>query len=209
MRQKKVFFIIILIMIICSSTIVWAAVDIVVNGSFSDWNDKPSLTDPTGDEISAKDIKIVKWYPDNVDGNLYLYAERLTHSNTDWSFSVYLTGDLGARRADIVYKRASSSVNVQLYDSRNTRIWNASGKWGDSKNVGTKVEFYIPLSEIVSTTQGGYQVDTYFLSGTDRVPNQGVITISSVSTAPIIMVTGAIVLNVLLVLLIRKYRVIT
>jgi hypothetical protein len=207
MKQKKIFFAITLIFIIISSSAVWAEVDIALNGSFSAWNDKPSLSDPTGDEISRNDIKIVKWYPNNVNGNLYLYAERLSHNNTDWSFSVYLTGDLGDKRADVSYKRASSSVTVQLYDPNNRRIWSASGKWGDSKNIGTKVEFYIPLSEVVSTTAGGYQIDTYFESQTDFAPDTGVITISSVSTAPIIIVTGAIVVNVLFVMFKRKHKV--
>ena len=207
MKRKSVFITIVLILVICFSTVVWAAVDIVLNGSFTDWADKPSLTDPTGGIASGIDIKMVQWYPDNVNGNLYLYAERLAHNNTDWDFTVYLTGDLGTRRAEISYRRANSTVVVQVYDSTNKRILNTSGKWGDSKNVGTKVEFSIPLAMLVSTTTGGYQINIYIESGTDRAPDAGVITISSVSTAPIIMVTGAIVLNVLFVAYRRKYRV--
>lgn len=209
MKKKGLVIITAIIFIMLFPSVAWAETGIVLNGTFTDWSDKPYLSDPNSDESAIRDIVAVKWYPNNTEGNLYFYTERLgSGGKTDWSYTVYLSGDLGAKKADIYYKYSNGTVNVSLYDSSNSRIWSASGRWADMKNPGTKVEFYIPLSYLVSTTTGGYEISAYFRSGNDYVPNEGAITISSVSTAPVFIVTAVISLNVIFVVIRRKHKVI-
>jgi hypothetical protein len=207
MKQKRVVFALIFIFTMLYQSIVWAEVDIVLNGSFSDWEDKPALLDEVGDESSGRDIEEVKWYPDNTKGYLYFYARRSNSGNMDWNYSVYLAGDLGERRADINYKRSNTTITVNLYNAYNTRLWYTSGRWGDFKNPGTKTEFYIPLSQLVSTPEAGYELAATFQSRNDIIPDDGAITISSVSTGPIIIVLGVVLANVLLAVYIRKKKV--
>lgn len=209
MNKKVLFIINVLILIIFSYSTVKAATGIMLDGSFTDWINMPSLADPAKDEVARNDIVTVKWYPDNTSGNLYLYAMRLASGNSDWRFNVFLTGDLGQMQVSIYYKRLNRSVNVSLYNSKNNRVWSASGKWGDLKNPGTRVEFYVPLSYIVSTPNGGYQISTSFKSGNDNVPDQGYITISSVSTGPVFIIIGIILSNVTFMLFRRRRRVAT
>jgi hypothetical protein len=92
--------------------------------------------------------------------------------------------------ADVSYKRVNQNVNVTLYDSNRTRVWSGSGRWGETRTPGRRVEFKIPLTYIVSNIVSGYQIDMYFRSGKDRVPDSDVIRISSVSTYPVYTIIG-------------------
>lgn len=207
MVNKKIILINVALLIIFFKYTIFAITGITLDGSFNDWSDKPSLSDTVGDEAVNYDIITVKWYPDDTAGNLYFYSERSASANSDWSFTTYLSGDLGAFQENVSYKRVNGTVSLRLYNSSNTQVWSASGKWGDIKTPGTKLEFYVPLSYIVSTTNGGYQINASFKSSNDNVPDQGSITISSVSTGPVFIISGVILINLILIIIKRKYKV--
>lgn len=186
-----------------------AASGITLDGNYSDWSDKPYLNDTVGDEYSYNDIVTVRWYPDNTAKRLYFYLERKASNYSNWSSTVYLKGENGVYSADIYYSYNNGNVNVYLYDSSNRLVWSVKGKWGDVKSPGTRLEFYLPLSYLVSSTTAGYQIAVYFSSSYDDAPDLGDITISSVSTGPVVMVSGVVALNIIIIIIIRKKRKVT
>lgn len=206
MKYKRKISVMILTLFIQSCIIVSAATDIVLDGSFADWSDKPSLADPQNDEAARNDITMVKWYPDNDNGNLYLYAERNRNTTADWYFSAYLQGGSEEKIADVYFYAKPKKVDVYLYNSRGRQVWRASGKWARDTSTNTQVEFYIPLSQLVGTTSGGYEIEMYFESGYDYAPDDGVITISSIGTGPILIVSSIIILNLLYLTIKRKCK---
>lgn len=162
-------------------------IGITLDGAFADWTDKPYLSDRTRDESAENDLVTVRWYPDRTNGNLYLYAERLgANKHQDWTFTVSLRGDKGSITLVVDYKVTSGQVNVRAYDLSFRQLWAAKGKWGDEKESGKRVEFYVPLTYLTDTTVGGYEIKMAVYSGIDRVPDHGFILISTASTFPLI-----------------------
>jgi len=241
-------FLIVIAVMLCpifSSFPVYAS-GIGLDGDFEDWDDKPELNDPMGDEIPSKDIVLVKWHPDAGEGNVYFYCERSArsdkkdkkneekeledeygiydenfdeneHGDNDiyndvrnnylnnnmrfayWVFYVNFLSELGKRQARVFYHPPSRRVVVLLFGAQNELLWSAHGKWGDKKNIARRVEFYVPVSYLAVSIQSGFSVDLFYLSGRDRAPDSGFITISTISTFPyatvmvlsILTITGA------------------
>ena len=202
---------------------------IVLDGDFGDWDNKPELDDPLGDEIPSKDIILVKWHLDAGEKNVYFYCERSAGSdkkdeknkssdmeygifdeNFDennfsgseiyndirnnyingnmrfayWVFTLDFSSELGKRRAYVFYHPASRMVAVLLLNEWKELIWSAYGKWGDKKNIARRAEFYVPVSYLAVSIQSGFNIDLFYLSGRDRAPDSGYITISTISTFP-------------------------
>ncbi|MDP4092063.1 MAG: hypothetical protein Q8920_01730 [Bacillota bacterium] len=213
-------FIIVIFVVICILYVpipVMAASGITLDGNFSDWADKPSLSDPKGDESSFMDMVNMKWYPDSSAGNLYLYCERQQGSGnntkgnskekdlkyddlykdiignfnsnsykyTYWLFSANFKTDSGNRTAYVFYHPYTRWVIVLLLNEKGQYLWSTGGLWGDDENTANRVGFYIPLSQLASSTKSGYQVELYYQSGRDRAPDSGYITISTISTFPV------------------------
>jgi hypothetical protein len=214
MKLKRILiFIIALLLVLLPYVSSIAASGILLDGSFNDWEDKPSLVDKLGDETPSKDIATVKWFPDASEENLNFYVERLSgvddnkpNKFEDWKLSVFLTGDLGVKRADITYYPSSRFVEVTLYDSYNRYLWSEKGKWGDDKDPGTRIEFMVPFQYIVSSIKSGYQISAYFQSGNDRSPDDGIISISTVSTFPVQTMFGVFIVCLVLFLLYKKRK---
>lgn len=165
------------------------ASEISLNGNFDDWSGKPQLNDAPGDEAAFNDFSQVKWFPDNSEGKLFLYCERLAGSEKkgnkdDWNVTVNFTTEMGNRRAYVLYHPSSRIVSVTLLDADGHFIWSAEGKWGEDKGSAKRIEFYVPLSYLVNSMKSGYQFNMLFTSGNDRVPDNGAVTVSSVSTFP-------------------------
>lgn len=184
---------------------------IIPDGSFDDWDDKPALTDKQADETASKDLISVKWYPDTSSGSLYFYAERLsgvdedkTNQFEDWNLNLFLSGDRGERKATIDFHPPSQYVDVTLYDENGEYLWSEKGKWGDDKDFGTRIEFGIPFEYIVSSITSGYQVSAYFESQNDRLPNDGIISISTISTFPAQTMFAVVIVCLSLFVIFRK-----
>jgi hypothetical protein len=96
-------------------------IDIVLDGSFDDWSDKPVVTDKTGDGIEANDIVDTRWYANTIENRLYIYLSSYKKSST-WTVDVYITGDLGTRRATAIYSSKSEMVTLSLYDDKNNYL---------------------------------------------------------------------------------------
>lgn len=212
MRLKCICIVIIMILfIVMPFTLSSAASGITLDGSFNDWTDKPTLDDKHGDEIPSQDLICVKWYPDISNGSLYFYAERLSgvdenksNQYEDWELNVFLSGDKDQRKATIDFHPPSQFVQVTLYDSKGKYLWSEKGKWGDGKDPGTRIEFEIPLGYIVSSITSGYQVSSYFTSGSDRAPDEGIISISTISTFPLQTMFGVGIVCLVLFVIFRK-----
>lgn len=112
-----------------------------------------------------------------------------------WFLSADFSSELGNRKAYILYHPPSRRVFVLLFDISNLYIWSANGKWGENKKTARRIEFYVPLSALVSSTTGGYQVDLSFASGGDRIPDSGTIKISTISTFPWPAAAAAVLLS--------------
>lgn len=160
--------------------------DIILDGKFLDWLNKPKFKDPWNDEEPLYDILQARWHPDTITNRLYLYFHTQP-SYEDWEFNIYLNGDIGLRRANVYVKSANKNVKLTLYDEKNKYLWSARGKWSNRAkhtNGFTRVEMYIPIDYLVSSTVSGYQIDIYSQSRNDRVPDNGYITVSTISTLP-------------------------
>lgn len=113
-----------------------------------------------------------------------------------WFLTADFSSDRGSRKAYILYHPPSRRVFVLLFDNGLHYLWSANGKWGDNKDSAKRIEFYVPLRELVSSVEGGYEVDLYFECGNDTVPDTGVITISTISTFPRFTAGAAAILAV-------------
>ena len=189
----------------------YAATNIALDGNFCDWSDKPYLVDKAGDETPSQDLVLVKWFPDTSSGNLYFYAERLSgkddskhKSFEDWVLNLYIEGELGQRRITVDFHPPSSFVDITLYDNKGNYLWSEKGKWGDDKEPGTRIEFMVPFEDIVSSITSGYQLSAYFVSGTDRVPDNGIISISTISTFAVGNLLGVVIICLALYLVITR-----
>jgi hypothetical protein len=212
MKSKRIFVsLIVLLLILLPTLSVAAAGEITLDGNFDDWTDKPSLADKQGDETPSRDLISVKWFPDISSGNLYFYAERLSgeddskhKSFDDWELNLYIKGDLGLRKLKLDFHPPSHFVDSTLTDEQGLYLWSEKGKWGDDKEPGTRIEFRVPFEYIESSTTSGYQVSAYFESEEDRVPDNGGISISTISTFPIQNLTGVVIVCVALFLIFKR-----
>lgn len=158
---------------------------IVLNGSFGDWAGKPSLSDPQGDEAPALDIGEVRWYPDNDAENLYLYVSNTMDAATGvvprtWKIKFHIQAEGRRFTAQATVNRINRMVSISLLNGSGRQIWAGKGKWTDA--WGKRVECGIPLSRILTSTEGGYEIELHISSGEDSVPDEGAIIISSIST---------------------------
>ena len=103
-----------------------------------------------------------------------------------WYLSANFGSELGDRHAYVLYHPPSRRVIVMLFDEKYRYLWSANGKWGDDKDNAKKIEFFIPLSYLTISAQHGYKVDFSYTSRNDRVPDNGVITIATISSFPLI-----------------------
>jgi len=191
-----------------------SAQDIVLDGTFEDWEDKPGLEDGKGDEVVFYDIQQVKWFMNPEQEQFYLYIEREPlgdrHNNEEdynkqWSVNIFFHTDLGERKAVVTYQPSSMQVEVDFYDEQDKRLWKSKGKWGDVRDSRAAFEFAIPSEEIVGSFITGYDFDFYVESSSDRVPDNGVITVSTVSTFPVMAGGAALAFGMVgLVMYLRK-----
>lgn len=192
MIKKLIGVVLIFILVIGMPSVQGIASGIDLEGQFVDWQDKPYLVDNIKDPAGYQDIVKVGWFPDPKSESLYLYSERRSGSNEDgkgrkfedWDFDVFLQGENGLVNAKVHYHPPSRQVDVRLMDEKGKYLWSVKGKWGEDKDAGQKVEFYIPLNFMVSSTSAGYTFDLYFESGQNRIPGEGTVKISTVSTFP-------------------------
>lgn len=199
MKFKLYVFLIVVFAVFFFSVPKALADNITLDGEFDDWNDKPYIEDHSEDEDIEKDIVMVRWFSDFNDMNLYLYCERLAGYNEndingnrknphaeDWELKVKVNvrGDGGRRRADVSYHPESRRVRINLFDGSGNYLWSAHGKWGDDKYTGERIEFFIPLYYLVESAPGGYEFDIIFVSSSDRTPDSGAVTVSTISSFP-------------------------
>ncbi|HHV98670.1 MAG TPA: hypothetical protein GXX36_03710 [Clostridiaceae bacterium] len=106
-----------------------------------------------------------------------------------WVLDARFSSEKGDRLAVIVYHPPSRKVSVHLYDEDGDYLWSVTGKWGEDKKEGKRIEFYIPFSQLVGSIQSGYFIKLFLRCENDRVPDSGEIIISTVSTFPVLTVT--------------------
>ena len=180
---------------------------IELDGNFVDWESMPDIMDNAGDESPQSDIVSIKWFPDTVSSNLYLYCERLdglvdkknNSKAVDWNFQVNFIAGGNQSIAFVDYHPESKQVTVKLKDEDNKLIWSGKGKWGEDKYTANRVEFYVPLSYITGNIQTGYQFDMSFSSESDRAPDSGFITVSTASTFPWLTAVLLVLWSVLII----------
>jgi hypothetical protein len=104
-----------------------------------------------------------------------------------WLLTAEFSSDLGIgiRRAFICYHPPSRKVHVKLYDENMNYLWSANGRWGEDKNSARRIEFYVPFDQLVGSVESGYQLSLSYTCGTDRLPDNGDIIISTISTFPV------------------------
>lgn len=187
------------------------AQDISLDGTFEDWGDKPSLDDTKNDEMKHNDIYIVKWFADASSKQCFFYIERDPmrskneyNYNHVWTVRLFFNTYQGQKTAVVDYNPDSTMVEVELYDENDRGIWKSKGKWGDPKDTQAAFEFSIPMSELIGSMISGYEFDFYVMSESDRVPDQGVITVSTVSTYPVITAITAFVIAVVGIVLFKR-----
>ncbi|WP_427340120.1 hypothetical protein [Caloranaerobacter sp. DY30410] len=180
MKRKKYIFIGIIFLSLFYSKYAYSET-ITLDGYFNDWKDKPILNDTIRDELPRYDIVKMKWYVDTSKDRLYLFVKR-KYSKNKWTFRIYFSSDIGIRILKVSYNPKNRFVNVKLYNEKNFYIWQAKGKWGDSKKQGKRLEFYVPLKYLVGSTTSGYEVKLKIKSRFDNIPNKGMIVISTVNT---------------------------
>lgn len=188
MKNKGMIFLILLIAALFVIQTRAFANGIDLDGQFNDWEDKPSL-ESSGQYSGEAAIRLVKWFPDLSTGMVYFYAERFSATEegvpfTDWDFDLYLKGDLGVKKLHIHYHPPSKFVDVDLTDEIGRWLWGEKGKWGEWRDSGKAIEFRVPFEYIVGNTHAGYQIEAYFETGDNRLPESGMILISTISTYP-------------------------
>jgi hypothetical protein len=194
MKLKKTA-VIILIFLFCLAPQIAYASGIETDGAFEDWADKPGQADSSAGAIPTEDIVMFKWYPDTNSGNLYLYLERewgftdydpKNPQAVDWDFTMSIDCDDGVKTAYVHYHPESTQVDVVLRDENDSFLWRGKGKWGEGKDSARRLEFFLPVSYLAGGLPGGYQFDIRIESGDDKTPDTGSITISTISTYPVL-----------------------
>ncbi len=106
-----------------------------------------------------------------------------------WVLNAYFSSETGDKTALIVYHPPSRKVAVQLYDEKGDYLWSVTGKWGEDKKEGKRIEFYVPFSQLVSSVERGILIKLAIQCKHDRVPDSGEIIISTISTFPALTVS--------------------
>ena len=189
--MKKTIRITVFLMFLC----LWSmkVYGVSLDGYYGDWNDKPFITDPVGDGDINQDLIQVGWYPDIVEHKLYLYLKRSNkYKPGKWDSYIDITVGTEIYYININSNTNSGKVGVWLYNKSKTLLWYGSGYWCDN----LRVEFYIPLNGIVDTGGAGYSMEVNVFTSSDRVPDQGNIIISTISTYPMftLIISGLIII---------------
>jgi hypothetical protein len=179
--------------------------EIILDGFFYDWYDKPWLFDDYESNVKIEDnILLTAWHTD--EDNFYITILRYGYKNLSANWRPYVKLFYAEKTFELRfnYKPKTRKVFAKLYDTTNgsNLIWSDNGKWGgQGHNEGYLFEGYVPLEEIVGTTVGGYELKAIVFSKKDRAPNSGEITITSL---PTLSVTLEIILAIFGVLIITK-----
>lgn len=176
--MKKIIRVVIFMVFFCLWPVVVYAV--TLDGKFEEWSNYPYTTDPAGDGYDNEDLTEVGWYPDMEAKRLYMHLKRGSNNNKKWNS--YVNSIVGEKNyhIEITSNPNNGKVWVGLYDGSNVLLWSGTGNWCDRSNV----EFYIPLVGIIDTGGAGYSMDIYAFTYSDRAPNSGTITLSTISTYP-------------------------
>ncbi len=156
------------------------ASDIILDGQYDDWDDKPFVTDPAGDATDIEDFVKIAWYPNGDDQRLYIYFERFGGARYTRTWYPYMDIVIGESiyRVDLKINPRNKRVKVWLYDDFGSLLNYSTGKWGDLYEA----EFFLPLDILIDAGRSGYSMDLHVYSSSDVAPDSGVITISTIST---------------------------
>lgn len=205
-NKKANIIVLIIVLILLNSTYIYADNTIILDGDYTDWNDKPYYNDPLGNTSPLWHISTVRWYPDNNNKRLYLYCKRQEETIKVWTFTIHFITDNGPKISEIVYNSISGELTVTLYDGiQGTYLWGMSGMWTSNDK---ELEFYIPIDYLATSIESGYKIDMHFENYFDKVPDDGEISISTVSTFP--LYTNIFMIAIVITLLIiekRKYSI--
>ncbi|WP_297522789.1 hypothetical protein [uncultured Clostridium sp.] len=161
MKALKIFFASIIINLLCTTPAF--ASEIILDGNFSDWNNKVGLTDVAGDSSNSdEDLKSMKYYSDGQ--TLYFYFERYDLTNPYWDIQLIFfngTGHLGSHytpwdnpKDSFNWKNImATTVTVNVSKSRTSSnkpkiTTNLGGSFDSSSQDGREIEFSIPLKSI-------------------------------------------------------------
>lgn len=186
--MKKIVTLFIILLIFLTPLISYAE-GIDLDGSFDDWKGMPGITDKLYEDNPAFDILDIRWFPDENNDRLYLFAERLGVDDEepgkkfmDWDFEILFSVNGQTVIGKVKYHPPSEQVDIRLEEEDGSYIWSAKGKWGEDKYAGRRVEFFVPVSVLTGSTTGGYEIKMFVNSGKDRIPDRNEIIISTVST---------------------------
>lgn len=171
------------------------ASNIVLDGYFNDWQDKPVIEDKVGDaRKKSVDIEKAKWYLDQEKNQIYLNVHRSNISwfDINWNFYVDIYGD-SKYRGEINYDSFWGYVKFSIKDKKNKTVYMREGYWGEIF-FGKQVEFGFPVNVVVKAPESGYEVNMVIISGKDRLPDSGYLKVSSISTYPSINIIFFIIL---------------
>lgn len=200
MRIKGLIFMLIVLMLMPNAQ-VFADVqnDIVLDGSFEDWADKPSVSDPKKDSDDTwTDLLNVGYFADNE--YLYLKVERQSANKSEpWRFYVVMLNAVKGEKAaqypfgdEAVYapqfeivtaydnKKSHNGIEVNVYFEGSILETTLS-----SENNAKEIEFRVPLSSI---GLDGLNKDVKFMLKSDEVRRSDVDWV--VDGRPIIITTG-------------------
>jgi hypothetical protein len=100
---------------------------IVLDGSFTDWENKPLVRDPKNDSNSPyNDFQQVRYIADK--DYLYLYVERLAANKSEpWHFNVIILNAVKGQNNVQVPSGATKSINGEVFDITTHYAENKSG----------------------------------------------------------------------------------
>lgn len=203
--MKRRFLIVFTILLLIFSTNAYGS-DIVLDGDFSDWADKPFYDPKDHDPEEISGFRSIYWFLDNNDNNLYFYIVLDKPKNNGKMQSQFVT-DLGKFDGDTFYDISNNTVDVVLKSKKPKKSWeDSSGRCAILNNGSVGMEFYIPISFLVEDMQSGYLINFRFIGGAGDAPRNSWLTISTISTYPYIGIAVCIILSIILPLIIKKRK---
>lgn len=161
-----------------------------------EWDDMPYVLDGVGDGDSWEDIIKVAWLPD-VSNNKFYIMLQISDSqskNNKWDAYVDIIVSDEIYFVNISTNTKNGKAKFTIYDGNYRKVYKGTGTWISKDNY---IKLDLPLSLLVNNIKSGFSFDMVVSTDSDLAPDDGVITVTTISTFPssIIFLAGATILS--------------